>query len=195
MTLEISQLSPNKLRLLLKPCINWCSDRLAGPIVNQSISTAFRSQSLALAAQSVFPDSCHTTFDHNLEKRFEAFLTERKSLLSTSHFDDDDVASEVNREKSLLITDWSKSLFDGAVAPETEGFIDEDCMPPWDTWVALVKTRNSFGTACLLSWVPIWLSDKVDFGIQVDAAECLSWLELGNGSIPRLTGWGSKWAA
>lgn len=194
MIIDVSQLTVEILERLLRPCLAWCADSIDSRPQGMNVSKAFRSSELRVEANLVFPDSCHTPFSPQLARRFDDFLRKRAAL-STTQLANRVVLSETTRDRSLLITDWNASLFDGALTPETEGFIDEYCMPPWDTWVALVRSPGSIGEACLLSWIPPWMSDKVDFGIEVDAAECLSWLRLAGDVKPILTGWGVRWAA
>ncbi|MBV7338334.1 hypothetical protein KFU94_60930 [Chloroflexi bacterium TSY] len=101
--------------------------------------------------------------------------------------------TELTRPKALLVTDWAKSLFDGAITPETDGFIDDDCMPPWDCWVDICNIEEAYGDLCLISWVPPLLAEKVDRGIFIDAAECMSWLVVDSMGIISLNGWGKQW--
>lgn len=96
-------------------------------------------------------------------------------------------------KRPIVGTDWNKSLFDGALTPETRGFIDEDGMPPWDCWLGIRPVANSVTGSCLVSWVPQWLSDEVDFGIRVDAAECLAWAELVMDDHIAVKQWGASW--
>jgi hypothetical protein len=62
------------------------------------------------------------------------FRDMRKRVLQGSSDREDlqesDIAREIHRPKSVLLTDWGASLFDGAVAAETSNFIDDDCIPP-----------------------------------------------------------------
>jgi hypothetical protein len=181
------------LQSLALPCLNWCHEFLARAPKEEDTPTVFRSKPLQEAAHKVFPFSCHTPFSQSLVDEFDRFLRLRSQLNPPAHVTGEDVIRELRRPRSLLLTDWSSSLFDGALVPETRGFIDDDCMPPWDTWIALVHAPDSHGLASLLSWVPHWLAEEMDFAIQMDAASCLSWAVLQEDGILLVNGWGEGW--
>jgi hypothetical protein len=86
-----------------------------------------------------------------------------------------DASGEINRAQSLLLFQPSWSLNDGATPPVSEGFIDGQCFPPWDTWLAMVSQSGGEGNA-LITWVPEWASPLVNDAIQVDPAGCLCWI-------------------
>jgi|GEM_PF-4682311 len=192
---HMTQLNTKTLEQLLLPSLTWCAPYIDKPPTGIDVSAVFRSPSLRLKAMSVFPDSCHTDYTAELEHQFAIFIQAKSRKTTSQPLDINLVRREVQRDGSLLITDWQASLFDGAMTPETDGFLNEDGMPPWDTWCALVKVPGSVGGVCLLSWVPKWLSEKVDFAILVDAASSLSWLKLAGNESPVLSGWGERWAA
>jgi len=185
-------LSSDTLTTEALPCLSWCHTFLAYASNEEAIAGAFRSRQLADAAQKVFPDSCHTRFSPSLVAAFDEFRRLREKLRPVSGLTIGRVANELRRPGSLLVTDWAASLFDGALTPDTHGFMNDDGMPPWDTWLALVDVPNVQGPACLLSWVPYWLSERIDLAIQVDAAESLSWLFIEDNLTFMLNGWGQS---
>jgi hypothetical protein len=76
------------------------------------------------------------------------------------------------------------TLQDGAANVGTDGFLDDDNLPPWDTWIwyatnDLVSTPERWsGTVTdsyLLSWIPDSLIKVVDLGIDVNPEECFLW--------------------
>lgn len=150
----------------------------------------FRSADLKSYAQQVFPESCHTSFSESVEGAFEGFVDARRKLVGGELPFEERITAELSRPKSILVVDWESSLFDGAVTPETEGFIDDDCMPGWDSWLALADVPSSHGKKCLICWIPEELSEKVNFGIEVDAASCMSWLSVTRNGGMSLVGWG-----
>lgn len=176
----------NRLSECLRYC-NFATRRF------EDATRAFRSNRLMPLAKAVFPRSCHTELSNDVLVAFERFADERKILVAGRTIDEAIVQAELSRPKSILITDWNKSLFDGALTPETRGFIDEDGMPPWDCWLGIRPVANSVTGSCLVSWVPQWLSDEVDFGIRVDAAECLSWAEFAMDDHIAVKQWGASW--
>jgi hypothetical protein len=150
----------------------------------------FRSENLKPYAQKTFPESCHTGFCESVERAFDDFVKGRRKLVGGELPSDELAAAELYRPKSILVVDWASSLFDGAVTPETDGFIDDDCMPGWDSWLALGEVPSSYGKKCLICWVPPELSEKVNFGVEVDAASCMSWLSVNENGEISLAGWG-----
>jgi hypothetical protein len=74
------------------------------------------------------------------------------------------------------------TLQDGAANVATDGFLDDDNIPPWDTWVWYVTddpvNNLEWWRGCdsyLLSWVPDSLIEVVASGIWVNPEECIRW--------------------
>lgn len=187
--LAVDELREAELFKLLQPCLAWCHRRIQPAMSPEETAGAFRSAELAEAARRVLPQSCHTLPSPIVVESFDSFGRRRQELLGEASIGPDVLIRECRRTGSLLVTDWAASLFDGAVSPETHGFIDDDCIPPWDTWLGLIRAPGAVGELCLLSWVPKPLSQNVNLGVRVDAAECLSWLSVEE-EATRLLGWG-----
>lgn len=153
-------------------CMTWCGDRCKSLDSNTDLTNTFRSESLASFAAEVFPESCHTPFSPGLLLQFQRFATERERLTASATVKPE---AEYHRERSLLIVNWQSSLFDGAVVPETRGFIDKDYIPAWDTWLSIVGIQTDYGTHGLLCWIPESMADAVDWAIRIDPASCLAW--------------------
>jgi hypothetical protein len=82
----------------------------------------------------------------------------------------------------LLAYDPDANLFDGVCEQETGGFFDVDNIPPWDTWVLYLRERDSSAgwrhwDAYLVSWVPPQLVEVAQTGIDLNAEECILWLD------------------
>jgi len=156
----------------LAVCMTRCTQSCASLDSFDDLTRRFRSNSLGALAAAVFPDSCHTRFSPNLIRHFQRFTTERQRLAA-------DIATnpeaEYHRDQSLLIVNWEASLFDGAVVPETRGFIDDDYIPGWDSWLSIVPIHAEYETHGLLCWVPQSLADEVDSAIRIDPACCMAW--------------------
>ena len=78
----------------------------------------------------------------------------------------------------LLRYDAANNLCDGAAEVETDGFLDLENAPPWDTWVAYVLNPDApemFFRAYLLAWVPEAMVAAVARGIAVNPEECIAW--------------------
>lgn len=173
----------------LRICLSWCGNRISAVPDIDDISSTFRSRELSKHALNVFPKSCHTKHSDFILHAFSDFTAQRARLISDLA---SDIAAELPRPKSLLIFNWHCSLFDGAATAETLGFLDDDYMPPWDTWLAILPVPElSYGTHCLLSWVPEALADRIDGGIIVDPAESLSWCSISSNGKLIIHGWGN----
>jgi hypothetical protein len=79
----------------------------------------------------------------------------------------------------ILAFDPDESTCDGASMFATQGFLDDDNVPPWDTWIYYVmngpKAVPSQYHSYLLSWVPNSLVPIVSKGISTNSEECLCW--------------------
>jgi uncharacterized protein (TIGR02996 family) len=81
----------------------------------------------------------------------------------------------------LLLFDPDGTLSDGAALVESDGFLDVDNVPAWDTWVFYFDDRTSEETgwapfaSYLVAWVPPACVDAVDAGIRVNPEECIAW--------------------
>jgi hypothetical protein len=187
------RLAYSSLESLMAPCLGWSHRYISQRPKGKDLTRKFRSQEFEDAANDVFPTSCHTSFTSSLVTAFDKFLDVRKRAVLKNRIGDEEIRRELSRSKSLLVTDWSASLFDAVMTPETDGFIDKEGMPPWDTWICLIEAADSHGIACLLSWVPSWLAENMDSAIRVDAASSLSWIVVSEEGNLQLNGWGQAW--
>lgn len=167
-------------------CQRYCA------IMGADTTHMFRSDALAPHAQRVFPDSCHTRFSDGMLEAYSEYLEKKATMIhgqvTIEH------PTHLFAPLSLLLVRWRDSLFDGVCTPETDGYIDADCIPGWDTWVTIVELETQDDGHALLCWVPSQLCRKVDDAIAVDAASCLSWLTFDQDSMkPMIVGWGQRW--
>lgn len=175
----------------LRICFAWCGNRVSSVGEDDDFAVTFRSPELATAAQRVFPASCHTKFSQQVVDRFHEFTIQRESLLTERATI---LTAELHRPRSLLMFKWRYSLFDGAATPESLGFLNDDYMPPWDTWLQLVPTTSGEPESCgLMTWVPEPIGPYVNAGIIVDPAQSMSWCSLASDGKIRLHGWGQQW--
>lgn len=100
----------------------------------------------------------------------------------------------------LLLANPTESDICGLSGPQSQGYIDEVDIPPWDTWVhfsheepttpdpeAVRKTRKIYraqwkrswdpprAVSYLLCWVPTPFIPHVNEGIAVNPVDCLFW--------------------
>ncbi len=167
-------------------CLAWCGNREMPPA--KDCSAVFRSAALATQAASVFPDSCHTEFTPAIQETFTHFLQCRNDLANETS---SDASRELSRPRALLAFNWRSSLFDGAATPQTFGFVNDDYMPAWDTWLHILAVPSlDYDPYCLISWVPTWLAPHVNSGIAVDPAESMSWCHVAVTGEITIHGWG-----
>lgn len=180
------KLTTQSVKSLLTTAVNYCnkhSDILCeSPLV--------RSSELMEAACKVYPDSCHTLFSDEMASAFDEFYARRMSHVESSDCDRETLSENASLA-NLLLVDWRRSLFDGVCTPMTSGFIDDNCMPGWDSWIALVTLDDIAGEHGLLCWIPKKLVEGVNDALTLDAAECMSWLRWNEDKL-ELVGWGQR---
>jgi hypothetical protein len=78
----------------------------------------------------------------------------------------------------LLVYCPDMSLNCGTAESLSGGFFDVDNTPAWDTWVALVHRRDSYGYhQWLIAWIPSVLLPLVQAGMDAIPEECIFWLD------------------
>jgi hypothetical protein len=77
----------------------------------------------------------------------------------------------VSDEGGRFLLYWpSENLACGAAEASSNGFFDQNNVPPWDLWLG-------FSNRTLVSWVPLALVDVAAMGIFVNPEECIRWAE------------------
>ncbi len=151
--------------------------------------TSLRSLELEGSANLVFPASCHTQFSTDMAQAFNQLHLKRSALVQERNLKEPQCSSFPSPH--LLVVDWRRSLFDGACSPITSGFINDDCIPPWDTWLGIVSLQNKNVIHGLLCWIPTALIESVNDALTIDAAQCMSWVkETQTGTT--IVGWGKR---
>ena len=87
-----------------------------------------------------------------------------------------------NAKGRLLAYDPSGSLADGSACLASQGFLDEENAPPWDTWVSYVRLAPSdtpiwsIFQDYLIAWIPAEYSHLVSAAIAVNVEDCIKWV-------------------
>jgi hypothetical protein len=193
MPIAWGRLTSSTLVPLLEVCQTYCTFSRKN-VYADVVAFSYRSEALAESAQRVLPQSCHTPISATIAAAFSQYLATKVGILR-EHQAAGEVRINVGDPLSLLLVKWQDSLFDGVCSPETYGYIDQNCIPGWDTWLAIVSLKQEQDGQALLCWVPPELCRDVDSAIAVDAASCMSWLAFDRNSLqPFLVGWGQRWA-
>jgi hypothetical protein len=79
------------------------------------------------------------------------------------------------------------NLADGVAEAESRGFFDVDNIPPYDTWVWMVRNVTTFeyddgvkgemDANYLVAWVPPDFTALASGGIEVNPEQCIQWLD------------------
>ena len=80
-----------------------------------------------------------------------------------------------------------ESLAGGVAQMESEGFFDADNIPPYDTWVWMVRNVRAFDyrdggqgeleANYLVAWVPPDFVAVASAGVDANPQECILWLD------------------
>ena len=80
-----------------------------------------------------------------------------------------------------------ESLADGVALMKSEGFFDADNIPPYDTWVWIVRNVRAFDyrdggqgeleANYLVAWVPPDFVALAGAGVDANPQECILWLD------------------
>ena len=88
---------------------------------------------------------------------------------------------EIERHGDLLVYDPGDSLAMGIGEEVSQGFLEGDNIPPWDTWISLLVRRPLYDY--LLSWVPGAFVGLVDEAIKANPDESIFWWDRWHGAF------------
>jgi len=171
----------------LKPYLNVVKAYCKLVDRTEEMAPRFRSHELEGNARKAFPESCHSHFSHGMLQQLDELHAKRKLIAKDQKRHSQESLDESGR---LLLVNWRDSLFDGACSPITHDFLDDDCMPGWDTWVRIVSLDESQDAHGLVCWIPSELVPWVNDAILIDAAQCMSWIKQDNKGMLIGVGWG-----
>lgn len=148
----------------------WCTHRLD----LNDLGNSLRSLDLI---NPLSKSRFHTVYDCN---------STRKSVLQHHKLNPIEIPYDLILSGRLLVYYPEMNLADGAAYVATDGFLDNNNMPPWDSWLDYFEepydeSQHLGGTHnYLISWVPAPLIDKVTKGIEWNPEKCIEWLDESN---------------
>ena len=114
-----------------------------------------------------------TTIDHPVRKKVvQDLFVERATLLALDNVRTD---TETWRGGRLLICYPERSVWDGAAEPVSEGFIDEDDMPPWDTWCYYGTENETHIVPFIVAWVPPEFINLAQKAVDYNPVASIKW--------------------
>ena len=75
----------------------------------------------------------------------------------------------------FLVYEPALGMYDCLAEGESDGFFDSNDCPPWDLWVGFIRDDRSC-SRYVLSWIPDYLLDVVQSGIDATSGGSLYWL-------------------
>ena len=138
----------------------WCLPRTSRPDPKRSLRT------LPLNTSPNLTVIKHRERDEIVQSLF----VERSRLLALENVSNKTDAWLSGR---LLICYPEASVWDGAANPVSEGFVDDDDLPAWNTWCyhGIDNEQSSF----LISWVPPAFIDLAQKAIEYCPTSCIKW--------------------
>jgi hypothetical protein len=181
---------------LVLDTLEWAGTSAPEWPVGETAVLTLRSPELSDAARWVFPDQNGSDLARAASKITD-FVHLRKSLLRSRSgerkWTTSQAEQEVDRPQSLLLFRPAYSLFDGAATPASDGFINDEYFPPWDTWLTMVRwSPTGYGNLGLLTWVPHCVVARVNEAMVVDPGSCLCWVWSDGAQLWRRD-WGAPW--
>lgn len=170
----------DSIRASLSSVLTLCDKWRYHPPDMEDLSTVFRTPSLAATAATVVPETFRRT-NSLLPILLDRFLENRQSIVP--RHDPDLAESELQRPCSLHLVDIFGVIEDDMVADQTDHYVQQTLeLPPWDTWV---WRENCF----LISWIPEWMQQRMNYGIISESAGAHSWLRVNRDDHLELLGY------
>jgi hypothetical protein len=170
------------LQRRLEETIVWCTSQDWSTNPAEGLRTAsFRPLGYRLKDQ--YDDILLYRTPPQRQQLVEQIAEARATLLEKHGLARFSLAKRLNGGRLLAFTP-DGTLQDGAATLATDGFLDDDNIPPWDTWIWYVINdpvstpefwSGTVTDSYLLSWVPDSLIKVVDAGIDVNPEECIRW--------------------
>ena len=161
-------MTPALLQQRLQETKSWCASRVQIRADHDLRSSELKPEVIKKSNESEYSFLLFGTAEQN-EETINRLIEKRVALLASQSY-----SQEINKGQVLLF-DPGQSLFDGAAEAATNGFFDDNNVPPWDTWICYVRDEEARYGNYLLSWVPSHLVDLAEDGIQVNPEQCICW--------------------
>jgi hypothetical protein len=165
--LEEARISSN--RGLLKQRVSDTDEWRAASTLLQKVRDSFGPLELRLRSASLKPNFDLEDFETEASWAEAASnVVSARAQLMAGILPEQDRGEKVGGR--LLLYNPSENLADGAAQQSSNGFFDQNNVPPWDIWV-------SFSEWTLVSWVPPALIEAAQMGIDVNPENCIRWAE------------------
>jgi hypothetical protein len=155
------------LQWRLAEAINWCTSR-----VN------IDDPEHCLRSPETHPIPVYRPEIDDWQKAVNDLITKRANLLQQAKSYPTSPAKSLNRGRLFLFFPF-ETLSDGAAENASDGFLDFENTPPWDTWLALLIGENAkpfwSKNLLLICWVPAEFEDLANDGINVNPESCICW--------------------
>lgn len=185
-------------RCRLAETVAWCRPRASVGDPRHCLRTpalrpeGWRDDTPYRSGFDVFSDSAVDQLGDHL-RIVDTLARARAQLLHSEHRSPDVAAEHLSGGRLLLYNPWD-DLWDGAAEQESMGYFDQHNVPPWDTWVSVLRDeegglvrasprldtpwRRSWSAySIVISWVHPEFLDLADAGIVVNPEQCLVWAD------------------
>ncbi|GAC1378202.1 MAG: hypothetical protein NVS3B3_20300 [Aquirhabdus sp.] len=98
-------------------------------------------------------------------------MISRANELGKTHIEKVSSSAPLGR---ILVYEPTLGMYDCLAEGASDGFFDANDCPPWDLWVGFIRDAH---TSYLLSWIPDYLVDVAQSGIDVTCGGSLYWLD------------------
>ncbi|MDP2345652.1 MAG: hypothetical protein Q8O67_32210 [Deltaproteobacteria bacterium] len=166
------------LRDRLVDAVLWCGPRLGSGLLHELrrrlAPNPLRGPALERAAG--IP---HRAIQYD-DSVVEDVCEERRLLVAS--LQPADRRQELSLQGRILVYFFNESLSDGTSPPASDGFLDNDDSPPWETWLGIAPFGGTptWRERGLVAFVPNPWVDGCTEAIACNSTDCLAWLdELG----------------
>jgi hypothetical protein len=161
------------LRITLAETILWCTEHISP-----------NDPALSLRSPILRPPGLRISdsISIGLPEIVNAVARQRATFITNQDRNQMTPARDLAGGRLLFCTSATESIPDGHVSAASQGFYDEDDLPPWDTWLYYIEPeKESIGKGYqpeyLVSWVPSTWIDLAMIGVKEHFLDCMRWAE------------------